>query len=164
MFSNLRNGAPVYILHKQEPKVEIGEVVSVGQPQPQYNIAYQNGMMQQPKMLVDVRVKIGEQTIDLQKLPSDLTVADCNGMVVSETKDAIVNEVAAMAKISQSVLESMDRHQGIVDRCNALLEELNPEVKREAERTKELSDLRNEVGELKSLLSQLLNDKSKKGE
>lgn len=110
MFSNLRNNAPVFILHKSEPKIEIGEVISVSQPQPQYNLAYQNGMMQPPKTCVDVRIKVGENTIDLQKLPSDQSVADCNGMVVSETKEAIVNEVAAMAKISQSVLDSIDRH------------------------------------------------------
>lgn len=160
MFSNLRGGAPIYILHKQEPKVEVGEVLSVGQPQPQYP-AYQNGLIQSPRTMVDVRVKVGEQTIDLQKLPSELSVADCNGMVVSETKDSIINEVAAMSKISQSVLDSMDRHQNIVTRCSELLEELNPEVKREAERVKEMSDLRAEVGELKSLLSQLLNKKQK---
>lgn len=162
MFNNLRSGAPIYILHKQEPNVEVGEVISVGQPQPQYP-AYQNGMIQQPRTLVDVRVKVGEQTIDLQKLPSDLSVADCNGMVVSETKESILNEVAAMSKISQSVLDSVDRHKSIVEKCSQLIEELNPEVKREAERAKELCDLRSEVGELKTLLSQLLN-KNKKGE
>lgn len=163
MFGNLRGSAPLFVLHKQDPRVEIGEVISVSQPQPQYNVAYQNGLMQQPKMCVDVRIKVGDQTIDLQKLPSDQSIADCNGMVVSETKDAIINEVAAMSKISQSVLDSMDRHKDIVERCNQLLEELNPEVKREAERTKEMNDLRNEVADLKDMLAQLLNS-NKKGE
>ncbi|MCQ2350264.1 MAG: hypothetical protein MJZ98_07310 [Paludibacteraceae bacterium] len=161
MFGNLRGSAPLFVLHKQDPRVEIGEVISVSQPQPQYNVAYQNGLMQPPKTCVDVRIKVNDQTIDLQKLPSEQSIADCNGMVVSENKDAIINEVAAMAKISQSVLDSMDRHRDIVERCNQLLEELNPEVRREAERTKELNDLRSEVADLKGMLAQLLNSNNK---
>lgn len=160
MFSSLRNGAPISVLNKNEIEVEIGEVVSVSQPTPQYNLAYQNGMVQQPKMLVDVRAKIGDQTVDFQKLPSDQSIADCNGMVVSESKDAIVNEVAAMEKISQSILSSMDRHNEIVGKCHSLLEELNPERKREAERVREITDLKSEVGELKSMLAKLLNNKT----
>ena len=161
MFSNLRTNAPIYILHRQDIKVEIGEVLSVSQPQPQYNIAYQNGMIQQPKTYVDIRVKVGDQTIDLQKLPSEQTIADCNGMVVSENKDAIINEISALASLSQSVIDSVERHTETLSRCNQLLTELNPEVKRDAERAKEISELRNEVGELKGLLTQLLNNKNK---
>ena len=164
MFSNLRSGAPLYVLHRSEPRVEVGEVVNVSQPTPQFNTTYNNGIMTPPKMYVDVRIKVGDQMIDLQKLQSDMSVADCNGMVVAEGKDAIVNEVAALAKMSQSVLDSVDRHKDIVTKCNALLVELNPDVKREAERAKEMNDLRNEVADLKSMLSQLLNSKTKKGE
>lgn len=164
MFSNLRSGAPLYVLHRNEPRVEVGEVMSVSQPTPQFSATYNNGMLTPPKMYVDVRIKVGEQTIDLQKLQSDMSVADCNGMVVSETKDAIVNEVAALAKMSQSVLDSVDRHKDIVEKCGVLMEELNPDVKREAERAKEMNDLRSEVADLKGMLAQLLNSKAKKGE
>lgn len=160
----MRSGAPLYVLHRNEPRVEVGEVLNVSQPTPQFNAAYNNGMLTPPKMYVDVRIKVGEQTIDLQKLQSDMSVADCNGMVVSETKDAIINEVAALSKISQGVLDSVDHHQDVVSRCAALMEELNPDVKREAERTKEMNDLRAEVADLKGMLSQLLNTKTKKGE
>lgn len=162
MFSNMRSGALIYVLHKQEVRVEVGEVISVSQPQPQYNVAYNNGLIQQPKTCVDVSIKVGEQTIDLQKLPSDQTIADCNGMVVSENKDSIINEVSAMAKISQSVIESVEHHNDIVSRCKSLLEELNPEVKREAERDKEIKDMKEQINGMMGMLSQLLNKKQEK--
>ena len=102
MFSNLRIGTPLYILHKQDPKLEIGEVTFVSQPAPQFGTTYTSGYpMPAPKMLVDVKIKSpGGEVVDLQKLPADLSIADFgNGMVVSESRDAIYNEIDAISEL-----------------------------------------------------------------
>lgn len=160
MFSTLRTGTPIYLLHKQEPRLEMAEVVSHSEPMPIYPNSYPTGLMPQ-KMSVDVDVRINGQDVKLQKLPSDAVIADCNGMVVAETKDAIINEVMAMSKCSQAIIDSIEHHKDVLERCSAIIEELSPEAKREAERNKEIENLKGEIGELKGMLSQLLTKKKK---
>lgn len=120
--------------------------------------------MPSPKMLVDVKIKSSSGEVELQKLPADLTIADFgNGMVISESKDAILNEIDTLRKSSVRVIESVDMHKNIVEKCDGLLAELNPQIKQEMERTKEFDTLKEEVGgiktdlvELKGMLSKLL--------
>ena len=166
MFSNLRIGTPLYVLHKNEPQLEVGEVTFVSQPTPQFGTTYNAGYpMPAPKMLVDVKIKSANGDVELQKLPAELSIADFgNGMVISESREAICNEVDTMRKASVRVIESVEQHKGIVDKCDALLAELNPQIKQEVERTKEFDSLKQEVGglkdnllELKDMLSKLLN-------
>lgn len=163
MFSNLRVGTPLYILHKQDPKLEIGEVTFVSQPSPQFGATYTAGYpMPAPKMLVDVKIKSSSgEVVDLQKLPADLSIADFgNGMVVSESRDAIYNEIDALRKTSQRVVESMDYHQSVMSKCTDLMAELNPQVKQEAEfdsLKQEVCGIKGDLQELKGMLAKFLN-------
>ena len=156
----------MYVLHRNDPKLEVGEVIFVSQPTPQLGTTYNAGYpMPTPKMLVDVKIKSANGDVELQKLPAELSIADFgNGMVISESREAICNEVDTMRKASVRVIESVEQHKGIVDKCDALLAELNPQIKQEVERTKEFDSLKQEVGglkdnllELKDMLSKLLN-------
>lgn len=165
MFSNLRIGTPLYVLHKSEPQLEVGEVIFVSQPTPQFGTTYNAGYPMTPKMLVDVKIKTANGDVELQKLPAELSIADFgNGMVISESKDAILNEIDVLRKNSVHIIESVEQHKGIVSKCDTLLAELNPQIRKEAERTKEFDTLKQEVGglkgdllELKGMLSKLLN-------
>ena len=166
MFQNVRKGTPIYLLHRNEAKVEIGEVVGVSMAQPLFNHSYQNGQYLQPKNVVDIQVSINGKTINLQKLPADATIADDNGMVVSESRDAILTEIDILKKNSQKMLESMDYHKEVVAKCEALCAELNPHLKKEVEQAKEMNVLRDQVSSLrddmvdiKSMLTKFLNKK-----
>lgn len=163
MFSNLRPSAPIYVLHKSEPKVQIGEIVSVGSAYPQYTATYQAGLLQPQKMVVDLKVKVGSETIDLQKMPADMTIADfgTDGMVVSESRDAILNEVVALQKSSQSMLDSMEHHKQVVTKCHQLIEELNPQAKVEAEQRRDIESLKTQMANIEGMLSQLLGTNKK---
>ena len=170
MFSNLRNGTPLYVLHKSEPRLEIGEVISVSSPMPQFGQTYTAGFqMPGQKMLVDVKIKTQNGDIDLQKLPADSSIADFgNGMVVSESREAILNEIDALRKSSQRVIESVDYHKAVIGKCTDLMAELNPQLKQDVERAKELDTLKREVGgikddmvEIKGMLTKMIDKKSK---
>lgn len=170
MFSNLRNGTPLYVLHKSEPRLEIGEVINVGTPVPQFGQTYTAGFqMPGQKMLVDVKIKTKNGDIDLQKLPADLSIADFgNGMVVSESREAILNEIDALRKSSERVIESVDYHKAVIGKCTDLMSELNPQLKQDVERAKELDSLKREVGglkddmvDIKGMLTKMMNKKSK---
>ena len=94
MFNSLRQGSPFFILEKvDEPKLKIGSVVSVSQPTPKYNNTFIPNQ-QFGEMTVDVVVKVGEEEIKFEKLPSNLSIANfgANGVVVSESKEAMNSE------------------------------------------------------------------------
>lgn len=160
MFQSLRQGATVYILYKNDqPKVDLGEVVSVGIPTPQFNATYQqNGQYLPQRNVVDIKVNVNGQAIDLQKLPADSNIADFgnNGMVVSMSKDAIITEIATLRNNSQRVLDSIDRHKSTIENCNKLMEELSPEIRKEAERDKEMDGLKQEIQDLRTMLKDFI--------
>lgn len=167
MFQSLRIGTPLYVLHKNDPKLEVGEVTYVSQPVNQFGQpVYGNA---QPAT-VDVRIQCGDQPIELKKLPATLNIADYgNGLVVSESREAIGNEVVVLRQNSQRILESTDQHKAVVAKCDELLKELNPQVRQEAERQKEIESLGHRVGGLEEsleriegLLIQSLKTKTKK--
>lgn len=166
MLSGLRQGAPFYVLYKNELKVAVGEVVSVSNPVPQFNA----GILAQPKTTVDVRVRIGADTVDFQKLPSDQSIADFggNGIVVSESRDAIMNEIDAYRKMSERALSETDRHRKIVAACGDMMAELNPQIRKEAEQATEIQNLkqavsgmRSDMADMKSLITKMFNRKNK---
>lgn len=163
MFQTLRQGAALYILHKNDiPKIEIGEVVGVGLPTPQFSATYQqNGQFLPQHNVIDIKVNVNGQTIDLQKLPAENVIADFgnNGMVVSMSKDAILTEIATLRNNSQRVLDSVERHKQNILSCNKLIEDLSPEVKKAAERDKEIDGLKSEISGLKQMIEQLITQK-----
>ncbi len=151
----------MYVLYKNEPKVDLGEVVSVSAAAPQFQNVYNAGMIQPPKMVVDVKLKVGDSVIDLQKLPSDVDTADfASGMVVSERKDAIMNEIDMLRKSSEKVLESMDYHRSVVGKCGELLGQLNPQIAEDARRVQEMQTMRSDIDQIKEMLSQFLSTAS----
>lgn len=174
MFQGLRVGSPIYLFSKNEPKVDIAEVVSVGNPTPMYNAAsFQNGNFMPPKNTVDIKVRVGEQVVDLQKLPADLSIADFGqtGMVVSESRDAIISEIDGYKKLSLRALEDIDRHKHIIAECDNMLGALNPQIKQDAERAREIenikagmSNLQDEMTDIKAMLTKALNRSSTKKE
>lgn len=161
MFQNLRVGSPIYILHKKEPKLIIGEVSSVSLPVPVFNQTFQAGVYQQPKTTVDIKAKVGDDIIDYQKLPSELSIADFGntGMVISETQDAIINEINVLKNNSESILKSIDTHKHIIDECGIMLESISPSIKQEAERNREFEAMKSEMKEMKEMLAQVLKPK-----
>ena len=166
MFQSLRIGTPLYVLHKNEPKLEVGEVTYVSQPVNQFGQPVYGGT--QPAT-VDVRISSDGKAIELQKLPATATIADHgNGLVISESRDAISSEIAILRQNSQRILESTEQHKTIVRKCDELLQELNPQAKVDAERAKEMDELGKRVSGLESsnarieeMLTRILNDKPK---
>lgn len=160
MFQNIRKGATLYVLNKQDATLEVGEVTNVTPPQAVYNTQYQ-GAFNPPKMYVDIEINVEGKIINLQKLTADATIDDKNGIIVAESRDAILNEIEVLAKNSQRIIESCDYHNEIVNKCRALVAELNPQLKREAEQAREINDLRQQLSDIKGMLADVLKQKTK---
>lgn len=172
MFNGLRQGSPFFILEKaDEPKLKIGSVVSVSQPTPKYNNTF---IPNQPysEMVVDIVVKVGEEEIKFEKLPSNLSIANFgqSGVVVSESKEAMNTEVEGMLRNSKQVIESIPYHEKVVASCDEMLRELNPSFKKEKEQEEKIglleqkmSGMEGTLTDIREMLSLALN-KTKKNE
>ncbi len=173
MFSALRQGSPFYILEKaDEPRLKIGSVVSVSQPAPKYAQTYipnQNFT----ETVVDVVVKVGEEEIKFEKIPSSLSIANFgqNGVVVSESKEAMNTEVEGMLRTSRNILDSIPYHEKVVDVCDSMLRQLNPQFAKEKEQEEKIASLESKVGGMEGKLDRIadmlavaLSNKSKRPE
>ena len=159
MFSGLRQNSLFYILEKGEAvTLKVGQVVSVSNPQPKYNQYQPMQQYSQPETTVDVKVKVGDEVIDFQKLPSHLSIANFgqNGMVVSESKEAMSAEVEAMLRNSNSILDSIPYHQKIITSCDEMLRQLNPQFAKEKEQEEKIGVLEQKMGGIENTLNQMM--------
>lgn len=157
MFSALRTGSPFYILEKaDEPRLKIGSVVSVSQPVPKYAQTYipNQGYAE---TVVDVVVKVAEEELKFEKVPSNLSIANFgqNGMVVSESKEAMNAEVEAMLRNSRDILESIPYHERVVEVCDSMLRQLNPQFAKEKQQEEKIASLESKVGGIEGKLDQI---------
>ena len=161
MFQGLSQGATLYILYKNDPRMERGRVISVNTHLPQFNPAQPQAMFN--GMVTDLTVAVGNETIPFAGLPATASVANFpdKGMFVSEDQGMVVNEITAMRDNSQRIVESYDAHKVIRDKCDSLLLSLNPERQKEMQNAKEMADLKGELAEMKEMLSAFLGSKTK---
>lgn len=159
MFSGLRQNSLFYILEKGDTvSLKIGQVVSVSNPQPKYNQFPTMQPYSQPDTTVDVKVKVGDDVIDFKQLPSNLSIANFgqNGMVVSESKEAMSAEVEAMLRNSNSIIDSIPYHKKILTCCDDMLRQLNPQFAKEKEQEEKIGVLEQKMGGIENTLSQMM--------
>lgn len=159
MFQNLRKGSRIYILYRNEPRVEEAEIDSILNPATQYN-ANQYSMI---SSVVDIRLKVRNDFINLKEVPANSSDVhlDNNSIMISESKENIISEIESIKADSSAriIPAEIEKHRDIVERCSVILENLKPEIKREVKRDKEIEELKanfgnlsNEIAEIKSLL------------
>ena len=161
MFQGLTQGATLYVLYKNEPRMEKGRVVSVNTHLPQFNPSQPQAMF--GGMVTDMTVAVGSDTIPFAGLPATASVANFpdKGIFVSEDQGLVVNELTSMRDNSQRIVDSYDAHKALRDKCDALLLSLNPEKQKEMQNAKEMAELKGELTEMKKLLSAFLGTKTK---
>lgn len=159
MFQGLRQGGIFYILEKSDDiNLEIGQVVSVSNPQPRYNqFGNTPTYGTQPEMIVDVKVKVGEETMEFKQLNANLNIANSGNVVVSDSKEAMSAEVEGLMRNSRQIIESVPYHEKMVVSCDAMLRELNPAFAKEKEQEEKMSMLEGEVTGIKETLGEMMN-------
>ena len=157
----MNQGATLWILYKNEPRVEKGRVLSLNTHVPQFNPAQPQAMFS--GMVTDLTVAVGSETIPFAGLPATASVANFpdKGMFVSEDQGMILNELTAMRDNSQRVVDSYEAHKALRDKCDALLLSLNPEKQKEMQSAKDVAELKGELAEMKRMLSAFLGTKPK---
>lgn len=162
LFSQLRLNSPIYILHKDAtPFVEVGQVTNVTAPMP--NISAIPTIGQPMLYTVDVTVNVGGQSVQYQKMPSNNEVADfaSNGNIfISCTREGVNTEVQAMRQRSADVLSSVTYHKNMVEVCDKMIAQLNPEMAEKAQQQQEIASLREQINSLTGLIQELRAEKA----
>lgn len=163
MFQGLRQGSLFYILEKgDELNLKIGHVVSVSNPQPRYNQSSAiPSYVNQPEMVVDVKVKIGEETIDFKQLNANMNIANSGNVVVSDSKEAMSAEVEGLLRGSKQIIESVPYHERVLVSCDAMLRELNPQFAKEKEHEEKIGMLEEKMGSIEGTLNDMMGMLSK---
>lgn len=161
MFQSMTQGATLFVLYKNEPRVERGRIVSINTHIPQFNPSQPQAMF--GGMVTDLTVAVGSETIPFAGLPATASVANFpdKGIFVSEDQGLVINELTSMRDNSQRIVDSYDAHKALRDKCDALLLSLNPEKQKEMQNAKEMADLKGELAEMRKMLSAFLGTKQK---
>lgn len=157
MFQGLRTNSLFYVLDKGEnPNLQIGQVVSVSNPQTRYP-SFNNGFTPQPmETVVDVKVKLGDEEVDFKKLPANGQIANDKNLVVSDNKEAMSAEVDAMLRQSKAILESVDYNKRVVESCEGMLQQLNPQIAKEKEQTEKINKLEGKVSGIEGKIDKMM--------
>ena len=152
MFSNLSKGSVLYGLdNKDEVKLFTATVDMVTLPYPRNA---QTTFGQLPEMVVDVVVSLNGERKEFKQVPSNNVIADFgpNTLVLSDSKDSLVNYVRSLRQTSKNIIDSAPRHQELIPQYDKVLQELNPELVNESA----VKELREQVGSLQSQLAEAL--------
>lgn len=165
MLYGLRQGAPLYVLYKGEPKLEILEVVSVSNPVPQFPTYTAGIPSAQPSRIVDIQARRGSETVKFEKVPADVVIADfgpTSGIVLSESRDAILAENDALMKAGERAVEAHPHNVHVVEECKKIAMQLNPALAQEQQNLQRLNTmeqrldgLTNGMTNLEGLLSEV---------
>lgn len=157
MFQGLRTNSLFYVLDKGEkPNLRIGQVVSVSNPQTKYP-TFNNGFTPQPmETVVDVKVKLGDEEVDFKQLPANGQIANDKNLVVSDNKDAMSAEVDAMLRQSKAILESVDYNKRVVESCEGMLQQLNPQIAKEKEQAEKINKLEGKVSGIEGKIDKMM--------
>lgn len=159
MFQSLRASNQFYILHKEGvPLVETGTVVSVSSPRPKFQFPQSFGQPQET--VVDVVVRVNDNTTTFQNLPSGADIADFgqNGdIVVATSKDAINSELSALRQRNVDIINSIDFRKSVIEGCDKALRDLNPEYAEKQKQREEIDVMRRDMDEMRRGMSELMN-------
>lgn len=168
MLSALRPGTPVYVLYKNEPRFAVAKVSQVSNQYP--NLGYQQPLIPGNNVAVDIMIEVDGKTETYQRIPMNSTIAEFpeKGVLISETREGIINEVNAIRSASQTAIDQVDAHKRVIASCDQLLFDLNPQLKKDQEQAQEIATLKqqlagmsDQIAALTGMLSKSLGKKPK---
>ena len=146
MFSDLKKGFQVHTLDTNEvPKYAIGKVVAVSEPR--YMQPTPGNYQSMQTRVVDLTVEIEGET-KTYTVPESQNVAKAVGITLSTNIESIMNELNAVKRNSEEILESVDLNRRKIEACDKILEDVNPAFKQTREQDKKIAGIESQVKEL----------------
>ena len=143
MFSTLRQNSPIYVLDKKDSPVLKKGIIETVSPQRSRTGSFYGQPMD---MIVDIRVNIDGTSQEFKNIPASLSIANDGNIVISETKEAMSTEVDSMLSISKQILESVDYHKDVIEKCEQILKDLNPQFAKDKLQEEKINSLESRIG------------------
>ena len=159
MFSGLSQNSILYVWDfKNSPKILSGPIERVSIPRPKYTTF--NPTME---MLVDITATINGERREFKDVPNT-SVADFgdNAFVLAENKETLNSYINAKYQNAKAMIENAKKQEAMLKMYEQSLEELNPSIKADKEKDKVISDLKDEMKELKSMIAALTKQENSK--
>ncbi len=160
MFSGLRENSILYILEKTPQGAILHEGVVVKE------INSTNGYMPplgMPKTEISVEVRVGEIVHKVEHLPTNQNLAERNGVIVSDSREAMYAEVKALERASDEYLSNVEYHTNIKNSCSEIYCKLDPQIAKDKATEERLSKLESFMGSLDGKVDAVLNALGKSG-
>ena len=146
MLSALRPGTPVYVLYKNEPRFAVAKVSQVSNQYPNFNQQSQP-LIPGNNLAVNIVIEVDGKLEPYERIPLNTSIAEFpeKGVLISETRDGIINEVNAIKSASVTALQQVDMHKNVIASCDKLLFDLNPQLRKEQEQAQEIATLKEQL-------------------
>lgn len=154
MFSNLSKGNVLYVLDRRDGiKWYTASVEKVTPSMPRMP---QTTFGQMPELTVDIIATISGEKKEFKQVPSNNAVADFgqDSVVLADNKDSLYNYVHSLLLTSENIVNSADKHKGLIPQYKDILSQLNPNSNDDTvkELKEEVGNLRNQLAEAIALL------------
>lgn len=155
LFKDLKSGFPVHLFDRATRQYKQGKVMSVSPPHPDMDTTKKPSMMppmpgmpNYNKLYVDVCVQTEDGNQNTYLVVDTEQSAYHNTLVISCSKENIINEVNALKTQAEDVLGKVPEFEKTVEDCNKLLETLDTSFREQQATDKRLSKLEEEMAEL----------------
>ena len=159
MFSNLRQGSLVYILHKKNGlKVSTGQIIETNATN------FNNGYFPtQGNNLINIRVNVDGKEEPYGNIQGGLSVIsyDNGNIILADSQDIIVTEIQNAIKQSESRLASRDYDELIISTGKTALAELNPQYAENKKREEEIANIQQQINTMNDKFDKLISALSK---
>lgn len=152
----IAQGATLYILNRKEFTVDTAVVQAVSQPHMSKS-AISNPAMAMQGFVIDLTVAMGNDTTTIE-FPVNATSANYpdKGWYLSTDRFAVSREVDAMSAASKQFLSQREWNEMVVEKAPALLMQLNPEKKMEAQQAQQIAELQGQLAAMNEKFDKLV--------
>lgn len=162
MFLNLSIGSPIHILNLNDGAKYYN--VLIENISTSKTIYGSNPMMMGG--MVDITVSIEGKKMEFSGVLSNSSVANNNGYIITDTKEAMIHQVELTLQNSRAAIDEnvINKNKRLVSDCENILKEINPVFAKESARddainalTERVNTMQSEFGDIKDGMSQVLS-------
>lgn len=158
MFSSLNQGSLIHILDKTKGIVYKTAIITTkSEPKVDYGSS-PVGMINLPTF-VDIEAKVDDEVYSFKHIPdsSSLVNYDNGRIIVSETKEGLIPQVENLLHNSKQIVDNIQYHKDVIESCNKLLIDLNPQFAKEKQREEQITKLESKVSNMEDKLDKIIN-------
>ncbi len=122
----------------------MGTVVSIANPRFQPLQPGQLSYQQPQDKIVDLEVSV-DGVSSTFVVRENMTVEVRNDITISCDRDPILNEINAIMRNSNDILNSVDKHKSILEDCEQIVKDLNPVLAVDKSRDEKIANLEKSV-------------------